>query len=408
VKRIAFVLLTACAFVFAATGVAFANYGPHGGYAANTDACAECHRAHTAVSSVTWTDLQGGQKSALLISASTSMSQYCYACHGDGAPGAGTDVQSGYFVGGNSSGTNSAPGGTLNGGGFEHIGSLGGTTVMSSHNVSALNSDALVRWGYVNGAASDLSPMGAFTCTDCHDPHGSSNYRLLKDVVNNVRVGGYLGTNNTPDPWVISNEEGYPEGGFKKGTAGQADIAAYKPNYTSAQYAKNVASTKSTSAWCAACHTVYAQTDSAYNYGTTLGAVSGSSTVYHRHPIDVPLSVGTGSVANRALITQLVDDPGMPLEMGYGTYNTGFSYSTAGAKIWDERGNVSCLTCHRAHGTAAVMTGWAATALDVNGVPKTAAGTTNPLGGNGGVNPTTDGALLRYNDRGVCERCHNK
>jgi len=356
---------------------------------------------------VTWTDLQGGQKSALLISASTSMSDYCYACHGDGAPGAGTNVQSGYFEGGNSSGTNSVAGATLNGGGFEHIGSLGGTTVMSSHNVSSLNSDALVRWGYVNGATSDLSPMGAFTCTDCHDPHGSSNYRLLKDVVNGVTVGGYLGTNNTPDPWVISNEQGYPEGGFKKGAAGASDIANYKPNYTSPQYAKNVASTKSTSAWCAACHSVYSQQDSVYNYGTTLGGTA-ASTMYHRHPVDVALSVGTGGVEDRALITQLVDDPGLPLEMGYGTYNTGFSYSTAGAKIWDERGNISCLTCHRAHGTAAVMTGFAATSLDANGVPKTVPGSTTALADRAGVNPTFDGALLRYDNRGVCEKCHNK
>jgi predicted CXXCH cytochrome family protein len=408
VKKIAFVLLTACALVFAASGVAFANFGPHGGYTSDTDACAECHRAHTAISNVSWTDNQGAQKNALLISNSTSMTDFCYACHGDGAPGAGTDVQSGVFVGGNSSGTNSVSGATLNGGGFEHLGGTSGATVMSSHNVSGLTSAALIRWGYVNGSTSDLSAMGAFTCTDCHDPHGSSNYRLLKDVVNGVTVGGYVGTNNTPDPWVISNEQGYPQGGFKKGTAGQADIANYKPNYTSAQYAKNVASTKSTSAWCAACHTVYAQSDSAYNYGTTLGG-SAALTTYHRHPIDVALSVGTQpNAGDRSLITQLVDDPGLPLEMGSTQVAAGFSYSTPGAQIWDDRGNISCLTCHRAHGSAAVMTGWAATSLGSNGVPQTAAGTTNPLADKAGTNPTFDGALLRYDNRGVCERCHNK
>jgi predicted CXXCH cytochrome family protein len=333
VKRIAFVLLTACAIVFATTGVALANFGPHGGYTSDTDACAECHRAHTAISAVTWTDNQHAQKNALLISDSTSMTDFCYACHGDGAPGAGTDVQSGYFNGGNSSSTNSVSGATLNGGGFEHVGGLagaGGQTVMSSHNVDGLSAQPLVRWGYVNGSTSDLSVMGAFTCTDCHDPHGSSNYRLLKDVVNGVTVGGYVGTNNTPDPWVISNEQGYPQGGFKKGTAGQADMANYKPNYTSAQYAHNAVSTKSTSAWCAACHTVYAQSDSVYNYGTTLGAASGSPVMYHRHPIDVSLSVGISpNAGDRSLITQLVDDPGLPLEMGYGQTNlAGFSYST--------------------------------------------------------------------------------
>jgi predicted CXXCH cytochrome family protein len=412
VKRIAFVLLAACAIVFATSGVALANFGPHGGYAADTDACAECHRAHTATSDVQWTDNQGGKKNALLISTSTSMTDFCYACHGDGAVGAATNVQSGYFEGANSFVTNSSPGATLNAGGFARLGGLSGQsnskTVMSSHGVTDAGlTGTFTRWG--DTANSVLSPMADFTCTDCHDPHGSSNYRLLKDVVNGVTVGGYIGTTDTPNPWVISNEEGYPQGGFKKGTAGMADIAGYVPNYTSAQYAKNVASTKSTSAWCAACHTVYVQSDSAYDYKGTLGGPLGAvSTVYHRHPIDVPLSVGTAaSPEDRALITQLIDDPGLPLEMGFGQLRSGANYHST--KIWDDRGNVSCLTCHRAHGTEATMTGWAATTLShQSGMPTTTVGTTNPAVDSNGVDPTGDAALLRFNNRAVCEKCHNK
>ena len=425
-KRIAFVLLTACAIVFAGTSSAFATFGPHGGYSSDTDACAECHRAHTAISAVTWTDNQGAQKNALLISSSTSMTDFCYACHGDGAVGANTDVQSGYYDG-DPTGTNSASGGTLNGGGFTHIGGLAGTgsTVMSSHNVDGLNTDALIRWGYVKNSASVKAPMAAFTCTDCHDPHGSSNYRLLKDVVNGVTVGGYVGTTSTPDPWVLSNEQGYPSGGWKKGAAGTAQVAIYKPSYTSAQYAQN--SGRSMSAWCSACHTVYSQvaetgTGAAksapkWDYTNLIGGAT-ASTTYHRHPIDVALSVGTKPAADRSLVTQLVDDPGLPLEMGITETRTGFSYVTGG-KIWDDRGNVSCLTCHRAHGTASKMTGWAATALGSTGVPNTLSGTTDPAqdgfkapnvstGTTKGVDPTFDAALLRYDNRGVCERCHNK
>jgi predicted CXXCH cytochrome family protein len=274
---------------------------------------------------------------------------------------------------------------------------------MSSHGVQGLGGATFVRWGYVNGTASDLTAMTSFTCTDCHDPHGSSNYRLLKDVVNGVTVGGYVGTNNTPAPYVISNEEGYPSGGWAKGDNGAAQMAVYKPSYTSAQYAKT-APGKSMSAWCAACHTVYAESDSTYDYdGTISGPKGNAQTMYHRHPIDVPLSVGTSPNAeDRSLITQLLDNAALPLEMGSGLLAPGATH--ADTKIWDDRGNVTCLTCHRAHGTEATMEGWAASPLGTDGLPVLATG---PAIRNG-VDPTFDAALLRMDNRGVCEACHNK
>jgi hypothetical protein len=70
---------------------------------------------------------------------------------------------------------------------------------------------------------------------------------------------------------------------------------------------------------------------------------------------------------------------------------------------------IECLTCHRAHGTAAIMTGYAkdtevplapgetgdASVLDTDGVPA-----------NNFV--ASESALLRRDNRGVCESCHNK
>jgi predicted CXXCH cytochrome family protein len=427
-KRIAFVVLTACVLVFAFTGVAFANFGPHGGYLADTDACAGCHRAHTSFSSTGWTDLQGATRtSALLVSGSTSMTDFCYACHGDGAPGASTNVQMGVYDSGPSGGTGTATGptaavfaetnssydATLNGGGFEKIGTAG-KSVMSSHNMGALQG-SLVRWGYSdpNGGVSNLSPMATFGCNDCHDPHGSSNYRLLKDQVNGVTVGGYLAT-GTPNPYVISNEQGFPQGGFKKGALGVADVANYVPNYTAPQYAQSPG--KAMSTWCSACHTDYNVTDGSkasstatYNYGTAEGAQ-----IRHRHPVDVPLSVGTSlDPANRALNTPLLNDSGLPLEMGYGNVASGADHKSA--VIWDARGNVTCLTCHRAHGSESTMTGWAVadivqTSPGKYGPVKLTPGTPGfgSLGNPLGVAPNYSGAILRFDNRGVCERCHNK
>jgi predicted CXXCH cytochrome family protein len=368
------------------------------------------------------------------------MTDFCYACHGDAAPGASTNVQMGIYDSGPSGGTgsatnptgvtvfsatNSAYGAALNGGGFEQVGAA--RTVMSAHDMprGASGSPTFnpkvgpsVMWG-----DGDTMPAGSFRCTSCHDPHGSSNYRLLKDEVNSVQVGGY-NLAGAPTPWVISNEEGFPFGGFKKGADGALDVAAYVPNYTSAQYAQN--KNKSMSAWCSACHTGYSTLDSNTNYGVYESVRLGDNSLAaignkmrHRHPVDVALDIGTSHVSSeRALTVPLEDDAGLPLEMGYGIMgvNGGVTATHQSAKIWDERGNVSCLTCHFAHGSSATATGWAVAELAgtlaapapkklTPGTPAAAASqTVNPLG----VNPNFSQALLRYDNRGVCERCHNK
>ncbi|HET6497868.1 MAG TPA: hypothetical protein VFH17_02285, partial [Coriobacteriia bacterium] len=68
-----------------------------------------------------------------------------------------------------------------------------------------------------------------------------------------------------------------------------------------------------------------------------------------------------------------------------------------------------CLTCHRAHGTSATMSGWAVSTTEFN----TATGLwgavlTTPTAGVAGVEPTLSSALLRHDNRGVCQRCHNQ
>ena len=52
-KKASIILALAVLMVALTAGTAFANFGPHGGYALDTDACAGCHRAHTSFSTVT-------------------------------------------------------------------------------------------------------------------------------------------------------------------------------------------------------------------------------------------------------------------------------------------------------------------------------------------------------------------
>jgi predicted CXXCH cytochrome family protein len=414
-KKFALILLAIAILGVLMTGTALADFGPHGGYGQDTDACAACHRAHTAFSNAQWSDGTNNH-SALLVGTATTMSEFCYACHGDTAPGASTNVQSGRYDSGPSGNsgsplpttnggiavayvTNSSYDATLNGGGFANIGPVGASHAVVSQHGMDLGSGTAPMWG----SGSSVPTGKNLTCTDCHDPHGSSNYRLLKDTLvngqgTNASVGGY-DSNGDPTPFVISAEEGYPQAGWQKGAAGAAQMAVYKPDYTTPEW-RSTGNVKSISQWCAGCHTQYATKTSAYNYGSYIGGGSGagSSNTFHRHPVDTSLVNGMPGNGNGTLPTNvLLDQTNLPLE------HTGGSTRTDALTYTDTMG---CLTCHFAHGSSASMdggTGWAQSGIDSNGKPILLAQTVG-----GGTQPNLTASLLRTNGRGVCERCHNK
>ncbi len=436
-KRLSLILVLAAALTFAFSGVAYANMAIHGGYLEDTDACAGCHRAHTSFADVGWTDSAGNDHaSALLISDAVNTSEFCYACHGDDAPGASTNVLMGVYDAGPSGSTtatigdiaggvliaydtNSSYGATLNGGGFSAmpVDADAGTfkAASSSHNMDAgVNAPV---WGY--GAASSESTVD-MTCTHCHDPHGSSNYRLLKDSLFTGAVTGGYTVADVPTPFVISAEEGYPLGGWSKHEAGQAEMVDYRPNYTTAEYAQLPGAPdagKNLSGWCAGCHEVYntvsAGSSSTYNYDlmgpdAPAGATALGSNDYHRHATNWTLVNGDGTLG-AALNTQIVLTDVLPLELrgALSDDDTARADFRAGSANWEYTDYMGCLTCHRAHGTSVEMTGWAEAYMDTNAngdwVPVLQSQpTTN------GVDPAFSSAILRADNRGVCERCHNK
>lgn len=413
---------------------ALAMFGPHVAFEDDTDACAGCHRAHTSFSPLRWTDSLGNSHSALLVSTATTMEEFCMACHGDAAPGASTNVVSGIFDGGPSA---PSPGGTfatnstfaapLNGGGFS-LTTEDGASFTSVTSVHDTDDGIRLLWGDGSSAADTL----ALTCTSCHDPHGSSNYRILKDMVNGHSVGGYVDSGDPddpdPEPYVISAEQGYPVGGWRLHEPGVSQLATYVPNYTDAQHAylgPGVGGYRSMSAWCSACHERYIVRDDttgtapvpwvtvpgAYDYGQAESWFDGATTrtvgprARHRHPVNVTLAAGIGPA--RALQREVVTSAVLPLEFdGMGRSSADFR-----ATGWDASDYIGCLTCHVAHGTSAIMTGWAESSL-MSTTNASAAVTWYPVLSlqptTSGVNPTFSSALLRSANRGVCERCHNK
>jgi len=83
--KVLFILtLVALLAIFAlSAGSVLADNGPHGNYTALTDACAGCHRAHTA------------SAAKLLVS---DVPNLCYSCHGTTGAGADTNVVNGIYT----------------------------------------------------------------------------------------------------------------------------------------------------------------------------------------------------------------------------------------------------------------------------------------------------------------------
>ncbi|MBI5839785.1 MAG: hypothetical protein HZB19_06755 [Chloroflexi bacterium] len=316
-RKYFFVLLVAIVLVLVIAGTASANGGPHGGYTATTDACAGCHRAHTAT----------GPK--LLVETSTYA--LCMSCHGTTGTGADTDVQDGYFLSTRSASTtgtaNTTDNAPLLAGGFDFYKTVATT---SKHEMTGAGNTNLA-WG--NGATNRGVQVAitdaTFSCASCHDPHGSPNYRILKATVNGAAVA-----------------------------VAQVDEGAAK-DYDTEQWSTGQSNI------CAACHGAYHKTNP--GQGSTLDG----STYTHR----IGMAYTYGANAN----PETVGMGGLTLPLAEtGTNNT-----------------VACQTCHLPHGSSATMAGFA------NGGP-TGSGT-QP-----GNTTVADSALLRLDNRAVCEVCHQK
>ncbi len=318
-RRLLFILMAVLVLVLAMTGVANANGGPHGGYTAITDACAGCHRTHTATGP------------ALLVADSTY--NLCMTCHGTAGTGADTNVEDGFFLSTRSPSqegeANTADNGPLNAGGFVNY---RGAPITSNHDPTGVETDA---WGNgVNrGVLAPLAGGETLDCASCHDPHGSPNYRIVREIVNG-------------NPVAVD----------------QVDEGSANKDYDDEHWPANMSNI------CAACHGSY--------HVTSPG--SGSD----------PGMVPTGGYTHRTDMAYGYGGNVNPETVGFG----GYFLPLGDSGVTDI---VVCNTCHLSHGSSAAMTGFA------DGGP-TGGGT---LPGN---TTADDSALLRLDDRGVCEVCHQK
>ncbi len=230
-RRIGWVVVLAVGLAFLLPGIAWADNGPHGGYTPTTDACAGCHRAHTAAAP------------RLLI---VSVPNLCLTCHGSAASGADTNVADGIYL--ERDGNNEfegVPNRGLKGGGFLNAlmdtdwdGAAVSTPVTSRHTYDGTPG---TMWG--NGAiGSGPGKTGvALTCVSCHDPHGNASttggptYRLLRAIPVDSGAGSGVDVPDEPTKWY---------------TVASAFDAYFGENYGALGAVL--------SNWCAQCHTRHA------------------------------------------------------------------------------------------------------------------------------------------------------
>lgn len=265
------------------------NRDVHGRYARNTDLCAMCHIAHAAMGA------------RLLIR--DSVVATCTSCH-DGTQSK-YDVRNGQVnLGLSYAPSNAGPfGALLTDSGFPWLDVEEGFAYDGSEPVNEVATSIHRLGAAISSAPGTVSDrMGGLGCQDCHNPHGSSNYRNLRTT---IPVTAELASENITVMAFSVTDPGLSRG-----------------------YGERIYYLSGSSYFCSSCHSDFHQTSGS---GSIAAAESAQGPEFNVSP-------GASGKYMHSVNTQMVFDgryftTSLPMETGSGV------------------NQLTCLTCHFAHGT---------------------------------------------------------
>ncbi|MHB9093793.1 MAG: cytochrome c3 family protein [Eubacteriales bacterium] len=363
-KKLVIILAIALVGVLMAASAAFALVAPytHGDFSANSKGCADCHVTHAA----------NAQK--LLAGGDGTQAGFCLLCHQNNATGSPFDVVQGKIMAdsGFNAGTRTITGSWVDPSVMSYSYSGGFTTaydwwdtqvlktVTSMHNVrgSDANFGPNANVSSYQYTAADTIPGSSaiqidFDCGSCHDPHAG---------------GAYVNDQAGKNPRLLRSV--LP----KDGTSRWVEMQFDQPSNTVVQY------TYGFNGWCGGCHDIFDTTKAGDNR-TGYTQTNGRHAYMHKFGIYVD-TTKFGGGTNPYLTAY------MPLERDPNAGNLT---------------EISCITCHRAHGSSATAQPNVWNRYDTY---KSYANVTQATTGSIAQGAGTGSALLRLKQRDVCYKCH--
>ena len=343
--------------------------------------CGNCHTMHNSQGNAEMEGASGG--SVVLLRGSVASREeihnLCLQCHADNGSQATVAFNSTYtapkvYINGQGGAGNSTTSGTLES--IFKIGAGGDFSAELSWNGTGNATDTTSEGkGHSLGITNAKPPgntavpgialtttNGAFSCTNCHDPHGAASNTSTVNVFRNLKVYP-SGAGNTTGAVVNAANTGYKSGiasafDGSNSSSGATLIWAVAEDSISGtpssdttktnHYAYSGAtSTDSLSYWCARCHD---------RWHEDIATTNETGQDWKRHPVDnllvdsTPTSGGGATIVDLSTYTTSVITGGSAVPVAEVSTQTNPVYYRATDASRDSTDKVFCLSCHFAHG----------------------------------------------------------